>query len=233
MLRDIIKRYVNCKQLRTADAAYVRSNVHLSSSLSQAVKAHADGSEWYIVKPVGDRRVRMLCLCYAKAEGESCLPMPLSKLEARASTRKKAEPKHPAERKLVHQACRAIAGVQTEAFRKAFWVEHFASVEAAVLETPSRTVPYPRCPLSGKSIWSNKTHVDHVYPFVLMVDDWLLVIGLTWTQIQCVRSRKLKRMSMGPALDESWRQYHADNAQLAIVEAKANMSKGAKFTAKS
>lgn len=224
-LRQILKRYEIGAQLSKSDSIVVAEFVLASPAFSDTVKSKVE-SGWYMIKPVGHRRVRMLHLCYAKGEDVGAIPLPLGKLEQKLKARA-SRAKSSSERNKVLAACRAIIQPQIGLFRDEFWAEHFAKVQLAV-ERGDEAPKYPRCPLSGKSLWSNKAHVDHVYPFVRMVEDWLAESELKPEQIQCVNSRKLKRMTMGPTLDQSWYDYHAAKAELRLVEARANMSKGAK-----
>lgn len=225
-LRQILSRYRTNQQLLATDASVVRQNVLDSSAFSQTVKDRADGSEWYTVRPVGYRKTKMLHICYAKDLETGAVPLALGKLEARLSNRKSTKKSTPIRNKVLG-ACRAIIGPQILDYRTSFWAAHFKLVRAQVAAKEPIS-GYPRCEVSGKSLWSNKTHVDHVYPFVRMVNDWLAEISLDFGQINCVASRKLKRLSMGEDLDKSWADYHAKHAKLRLIEAKANMSKGAK-----
>lgn len=237
-LRSILSRYSNNERLLDLHADFVRQQIAESTALSERVKQLACDA-WFTVRPVGARRTRMLHLLYdtQTAEGEAgsrgALPLSLAKLEARPATRKSTKRSSP-QRNKVLAACRSIVQPQIDKYRANFWASHFAAVELAVAN--GEAVPkYPRCRLSGKSLRSNATHVDHVKPFVLLVAEWLARLGIDLNGEdaklpQPKQSRLLSRMALGEDwLDESWAQYHSSHAVLELVYAKANLSKGAKY----
>jgi hypothetical protein len=221
-LRAILKKYVDNQQLLNKDAATVKQSIAESSELSDRVKEVAQGLCWFAIRRVGARRTRMLHLLYTGG----AVPLSLAKLDARPAKRKSTR-RSTNERDLVLLCCRQLIAEQISDYRKSFWSDYFATVDKAVADKVK--IPrYPRCPLSGKSLWSNKTHVDHVHPFVKLVEEWAALNSLDFQSIKCKQSRKLKRLSMGVLLDDSWSAFHLDRAELRLTEARANMSKGAK-----
>lgn len=222
-IRQILKQYRPGAMLSSADSATVRAEVLASVAFSDRVKAHADGNEWYCIRKIGQYGTKTLHLCWPGG----AVPLPLGKLDKKTETKPSKRRRSTDARDKVLAACRAVIQDQIEDFRSEFWKQHFDKVQKAAAD--GEPIPkYPRCELSGKSLWSNKTHVDHVYPFVRMVDDWLASIGKSFDDIAVKQSRKLKRLTMGE-YDESWWTYHKDFAKLRLVEARANMSKGAKI----
>lgn len=123
----------------------------------------------------------------------------------------------PTSRSMVMRTCREIISEQILDWATQFW------------ESTKTMKPGPRCPVSGKSLRANKCAVDHVYPFVKLVEEWAAQQGLEVDQIVTKQSRKLGRRTMGPELDESWSLYHLTQAKLAMLTAKANMQKGARI----
>ena len=233
-LRAIIDRYKNNERLIASHADIVRQNIADSSQLSDRVKqlaAAGSAVSWFAVRPVGARKTRMLHLLYAEPNGNrGAVPISLAKLQARPpkrapSTRKLADGStNTPKRKQALAICRALIGDQIADFRTNFWATHFAAVRAAVAAGED-SPRYPRCRLSGRSLWSNKSHVDHQYPFLLLVNDWLAVQCLTFDQL----SPKPRKCSLGSeALDASWSHYHQQHAVLELLYAQANLQKGAK-----
>ena len=120
-------------------------------------------------------------------------------------------------RSLVMQVCRELIADQITSFNNKFW------------EDTKHMKPGPKCEVSNRSLRANKTAVDHVYPFKLLVENWAKLLSLNIEQIKVTRSRKLKRLTMGEAMDKNWAEYHRANAKLRVITAKANLSKGAKL----
>ena len=71
-------------------------------------------------------------------------------------------------------------------------------------------------------------HIDHVYPFKLLVQEWCREnrLDLETIPVKCRgASCRLKSIDMA----ESWFDYHALNARLQVLEPKENLSKGSKY----
>lgn len=81
------------------------------------------------------------------------------------------------------------------------------------------------CPLSGADMRYCKTHVDHTYPFSLLIKDWAASLSLDLAKIELNRQGLFK----DDKLAESWLNYHKSNAKLQLVSQSANCSKGAKL----
>jgi hypothetical protein len=232
-LREILKLCRPGQKLTATDSQVVIDNALLSTQLTDRQKEIAvDSQTWYCVRSVcwSGRKLKCLHMCYPDcAIG---LPLTLSKLEARPATRKSTRTSTDA-RDLVLAALRDIIRPQIDAFRTDFWqkYEHRVSVAVAMQMSPPA---YPRCALSGKSLKSCKTHVDHdVVPFVRLAEAWVALTGQTFEHIAASvrKSRKLSRYTLGSSLaDDSWAQYHSDNAKLQLVNARANMSKGCRVS---
>lgn len=81
--------------------------------------------------------------------------------------------------------------------------------------------------LSGKPI-IGPYHVDHVYPFIRMVEEWCRENGvdLENVPVKCVGvSCRLESIE----LSESWFDYHSLNAKYQILDPVENITKGAKY----
>lgn len=85
-----------------------------------------------------------------------------------------------------------------------------------------------KCPMSGDFISSGEFHIDHKWPFKNLVEEWCREesVDLERIEIQC---RGTKCYFRDTKLAESWFDYHAINAQLQALSAKANLQKGAKY----
>lgn len=82
------------------------------------------------------------------------------------------------------------------------------------------------CPLTGQKLTNFRfTHVDHhQIPFRDLVLEWLKVVHLKHEQIGLNRKGDIGDQD----LRRSWYLYHKQYADLQLVDAKANMSKGAR-----
>lgn len=85
-----------------------------------------------------------------------------------------------------------------------------------------------RCSLSGEFINSGEFHIDHVYPFKNLVEEWCREERVDLERID-VYCRGTKCFFRDTNLAESWFDYHAINARLQALSAKANLSKGSKY----
>lgn len=114
------------------------------------------------------------------------------------------------------QVCRELIDKQIKEFRVEYW-KRMASGESETI-----------CPLSGEHLLRcGQTDVDHSYPFVRLVEDWLSMLHLTEDDFEIRNSRKLGRHTLGYSLDLSWQRYHQDNAKLQLTSHRANLRKGA------
>jgi hypothetical protein len=71
-------------------------------------------------------------------------------------------------------------------------------------------------------------HIDHVYPFKLLVQEWCRKEGLDLETIP-VKCRGMFCQLSSVSMAESWFDYHALNAKLQILNAAENLSKGSKY----
>jgi hypothetical protein len=230
-LRQILKLCRPGHKLTDTDAAVVIANVLDSTACTDRQKQLAVlPTTCFLVKHVTWAGRRQKCIHMSYPGCEAGVPLTLGKLEARpakrASTRRSTD-----NRDKVLAACRAIIQDQIQSYRQRFWSKYeqlCATAIAMQIDPP----PFPRCPLTGKSLRHCQTHVDHsTVPFVRLVEHWLVDNGLDFEQVGSTvrKSRALGRYTLGYSeLDDSWSEYHELNAKLVLVEAKANMSKGAK-----
>lgn len=85
-----------------------------------------------------------------------------------------------------------------------------------------------RCPMSGDFINSGEFHIDHSYPFKNLVEEWCREEKVDLERID-VYCRGTKCYFKDTSLAESWFDYHAINARLQALSAKANLEKGSKY----
>lgn len=81
--------------------------------------------------------------------------------------------------------------------------------------------------VSGKPIFG-PYHVDHVYPFIRLVEEWCRENGLDLETmpVKCYGAQcRLSSVDMA----ESWFDYHAFHAEFQILDASENVSKGSKY----
>lgn len=85
--------------------------------------------------------------------------------------------------------------------------------------------------LTGKPIFG-PYHVDHVFPFIRLVEEWCRENGydLETIPVKC-RSASCRLESVD--MSESWFDYHAFHAEFQILDASENTSKGSKYFGRS
>lgn len=81
--------------------------------------------------------------------------------------------------------------------------------------------------VSGKPIYG-PYHVDHVYPFVRLAEEWCRdnAIDLEKISLSC---RGVKCRFDSVEMSESWFDYHALNAEFQILAAEENLKKGSRY----
>ncbi|NBX50495.1 hypothetical protein EBT25_11255 [bacterium] len=124
----------------------------------------------------------------------------------------KSSPHNPGKenRKNVLRALRAIIEPQIKEYRKRF-------AGKSVIKSS----------LSGKPIFG-PYHVDHVYPFIRLVEEWCREksYDLETIPVKC-RGATCKLQSVEMA--ESWFDYHAFHAEFQVLDASENVSKGSRY----
>jgi len=90
--------------------------------------------------------------------------------------------------------------------------------------------PVIKSSLTGRPIFG-AYHVDHVYPFIRLVEEWCREnsLDLETIPVKC-RGAQCKLESVQMA--ESWFDYHALNSQFQVLDASENIKKGAKYYGK-
>lgn len=81
--------------------------------------------------------------------------------------------------------------------------------------------------MTGRPIFG-PYHVDHVYPFIRLVEEWCRENGLDLETIQ-VKCRGTVCRLASTVLAESWFDYHALNAEFQVLDAAENVSKGSRY----
>lgn len=170
---------------------------------------------------VGSRSVKMLGFCTDAPRMRVCYPLGKQKLLDRAFPPKKKdlslslERKHRAE---VIRTMREIIRPQVEDY-KARWNDKVASLQGVEFSE------HITCPLSGKNLLATRVDVDHVTPFIKLVEDWMKEESLSFSNITYNRK---KTEFKDQDLQSSWYNYHLSNADLQLVEHKANLKKSDK-----
>lgn len=81
--------------------------------------------------------------------------------------------------------------------------------------------------LTGKPIFG-AYHVDHVYPFIRLVEEWCRENGYDLETIP-VRCRGTDCRLESIEMAESWFDYHAFHAEFQVLDASENTSKGSRY----
>lgn len=81
--------------------------------------------------------------------------------------------------------------------------------------------------LTGKPIFG-AYHVDHVYPFIRLVEEWCRENGIDLETLP-LKCRGVECKLQSVEMAESWFDYHAFHAELQILDASENVSKGARY----
>ena len=173
-----------------------------------------------MVEIASGRRIRMFCIEYYKDGGFRHTPVSKTKVIDQAFPKRKPteKQKESAHKKKKISQVRAALRLAIE-----------DQVKACRRTTPW---PYP-CKLTGKLLYAHdKTHVDHYgKPFVQLVEDWLKSEELYYSDLKLTGPPTAKRIlgegMGGVSLEDSWKYYHEQYAELEIVSATANISKGA------
>lgn len=85
--------------------------------------------------------------------------------------------------------------------------------------------------LTGRPILGTY-HVDHVYPFIRLVEEWCRENALDLETI-AVKCRGAVCRLASTDLAESWFDYHALHAEFQVLDAAENTSKGARYVGRS
>ncbi len=81
--------------------------------------------------------------------------------------------------------------------------------------------------MTGRPIFG-PYHVDHVYPFIRLVEEWCRDNGLDLETIAVKCKGTVCRLA-SVDLAESWFDYHALHAEYQVLDAAENVSKGARY----
>ena len=88
------------------------------------------------------------------------------------------------------------------------------------------------------SFWlfrNEQIHVDHVYPFHLLLKDFLSSQGLELNEVSTIRQESTItgvpiRCLESKSLAKQWKKYHKKNATLQLLLDKENLAKGGRFS---
>lgn len=156
----------------------------------------------------GGRRVKMIFAC----AGNATMPLPKSKLINAIWPPKSKKKPNQAQTHLAQfkGAARYIITQQISEYRD--------SIELPI-----------KCPLSLKNLRTWKEiHVDHKYPFINLLEEWLEFYDLNPQEIKLVGPPSAKTFA-DESLSRSWYDWHKEKAVLQAVHSKANLKKGRKL----
>jgi hypothetical protein len=85
-----------------------------------------------------------------------------------------------------------------------------------------------RCAMTGDFIEASMFHIDHVYPFKNLVEEWCRDMKTDLERID-VYCRGTKCYFKDTELAESWFDYHMMHARLQALSASANLKKGSRY----
>lgn len=71
-------------------------------------------------------------------------------------------------------------------------------------------------------------HVDHVYPFIRLVEEWCRENSLDLETLP-VKCRGVRCGFQSVELSESWFDYHALHAEFQVLDVRENLSKGSRY----
>jgi hypothetical protein len=91
--------------------------------------------------------------------------------------------------------------------------------------------PVVKSSLTGKPIFG-PYHVDHVYPFVRLVEEWCRENGYDLETIP-VKCRRASCQFKSVEMAESWLDYHAFHAEFQVLDPRENTSKGSRYFGRS
>ena len=95
------------------------------------------------------------------------------------------------------------------------------AVQSQILDFKARNQA-PSCAISGERLRRGRTHIDHVQRFECLVQDWCKVEGVTLEDVETVEA-DVGRVLKSERLKQSFRDYHAQHAQLRATTAQANL----------
>ncbi len=81
--------------------------------------------------------------------------------------------------------------------------------------------------LTGKPIFG-AYHVDHVYPFIRLVEEWCRENGYN-LETMPVKTRGIDCLLDSIDMAESWFDYHAMHAEFQVLDPLENISKGSRY----
>jgi hypothetical protein len=87
--------------------------------------------------------------------------------------------------------------------------------------------PVIRSDFSGKPILG-PYHVDHVYPFIRLVEEWCRDNGIDLERVP-VKCKGVSCKLESVEMSESWFEYHSVKAKFQVLDASENISKGSRY----
>lgn len=180
--------------------------------------AERDGVRYKIrLKKFQGRKVRGVVLITPNSKREVWIGKEKLVNELFPSQVKMSEPK--LNRNIALQALRQIIEPQIKTFRQS--ARKILNSEVGFSE---------RCPLSGELLrnCADNTHIDHIYPFSRLVEDFCRAYGLDLETLE-VYTRGTKAFLKNTEIAESWFDYHMMKAKLQLCCGKANIAKSNKY----
>lgn len=131
-----------------------------------------------------------------------------------------SEPKPKSQKLAVLAIMRASVAGQIAEFRSAIKLQIKALAKAGFAD---RAKALNSCKLTGRSLNTCRTAVDHATPFLKLAEDWLELNGLVYDTIR-IKGRGKNASFADEALLLSWQAYHKAEAKLQMTCASANSS---------
>lgn len=159
--------------------------------------------------PIGQRKVR--CINIVSSDGKR-IPMTLKSLDPKSSKGRTDK----------MRVLRNLIDYQIQAFRVEYKEKVIGASRAGNQEALHRLT---HCPYTGKPMKRSSSHIHHArIPFVDLVEQWCKhtgtpLEGVSTMGVSALRDKKL---------ENSWKEFHEQNAILEVVSKEYNLSQGRK-----
>lgn len=114
---------------------------------------------------------------------------------------------------------------QTSAFRAAIDEQIEAFRLSAFGENETVVCALSNCKFPEVPLTASEAHVDHVFPFSMMVPQFLLEAGLGWVEVKGGGKGSAPKIR-DASIRNQWREYHQMHAKLRVIHKGENMSRG-------
>jgi Protein of unknown function (DUF3223) len=120
-------------------------------------------------------------------------------------------------------ALRGTSSSKYEDFVKALRASVFNQTKAF-----ERASSATHCAISGDTLTGREVHVDHVIPFSFLVKEFLRLTCIDVSKLNIIVAHGFPYWIEDEETRLLWQDFHQEQAQLQLVTAEANMSKGAR-----